>query len=174
MQPACAATNSCPKPNVSGSNASGSCYQHASITGANQSSCNPSHPIMSETQICEYGPAYSHLGKYCALCPHPNIVNDVRTTCTPCKVGEGPDKEHVNCLTCLDGTTSAFGVCQACPVGSTADTERSECIDINECDDNDGGCDLLATVDGVAPCFNEPFTGVGYRCGQCPDGKNIA
>jgi hypothetical protein len=141
--------------------------------------CNPNHPSL-EGAVCEYGPSFAFMGQVCQMCPHPFVVDASRATCQACKAGEGPNFDHAPaigsdtaCITCYEGTTSAFGVCEACEIGSTANAERSECIDVDECSVNNGGCDMLATF-GVekagATCVNlEPSTG-GYRCGTCPPG----
>jgi hypothetical protein len=142
--------------------------------------CNPSHPS-SENVACEYGPSFAHMGQLCKMCPHPFVVDSTRTTCQACPAGQGPNIQHAPggepcvgpCCPCSEGTTSAFGVCEACAIGSTANVQRSECIDVDECSDMNGGCDMFATL-GVeqagATCVNlEPTTG-GYRCGTCPPG----
>ena len=81
------------------------------------------------------------------------------------------DLAHRRCVECHEGTKSLYGVCEPCPIGATPNEAKTECVDVDECQENDGGCDLLALYgDDRSPCTNEAFEGAGYRCGKCPPG----
>eukprot|EP01048_Picozoa_sp_COSAG05_P009695 COSAG05_NODE_809_length_7187_cov_20.173109_3_plen_1294_part_00 len=145
------------------------CFKEYFTIGTGVETCNPSHPFLGDDQFCMYGPQYIHLGLECRMCPHPFVVDELRTRCVACPIGQGPNVLHDGCVPCFEGSTSAFGVCQPCPAGSTSNDARTECVNINECDTNDGGCDGLA-VFGGGPCIDKPHTGAGYECGLCPEG----
>jgi hypothetical protein len=174
VQPACSIKGDCKEPSAcKPSTLGGSWFDNGDGLALNpyvdtHMTCNSGHPHVSVTQTCEYGPSYSFLGKYCMMCPHPNVVNAQRTTCTPCTPGSGPSVSHDECLQCLSGTFSPFGVCEPCPMGATNSDDYTTCIDVDECETMNGGCDIIAGQ-GMS-CKNEPFTGVGYECGICPVG----
>ena len=141
------------------------CFKLHPAIGSNIASCNPKHPSVDEN-FCQYGPSFSYLGMECRLCPHPNVVNERRTACATCREGEGPNINHDKCVPCIDGTKSDFGVCQPCPAGSTSNLQHTECVDVDECAIDNGGCDEIATIGG-GPCINTPYTANGYQCGTC-------
>ena len=155
------------------------CYRFNEVTGDGVEQCNIFHPnlvVDSPTRgKCEYGPTYSDLGQKCKMCPHPLVVNSQRTECKACVAGFGPNYNHTACVPCLNGTKSEFAVCTPCPIGSTSNRDHTMCVDIDECETNDGGCDVLATVGVIdetvsKTCINEDFTAAGYKCGTCPFG----
>ena len=72
---------------------------------------------------CMYGPSYSHLGLECRLCSHPMVTNVQRTRCIACQRGQGPNAAHTECVRCNEHTVSQLGVCTACPIGSTNNSD---------------------------------------------------
>ena len=153
------------------------CNESGKVANAEQSACvqcpagrEPS-PDRSTCQRC-VNTTFSSFGIECRECPSPNVVDDTHASCTACRAGTGPAPNRSTCFPCGSphgentetNTYSTFGVCQACARGFANTTEKTRCDDVDECAQDNGQCDRLATRNGMASCTN---TQGSHECGLC-------
>ena len=123
-------------------------------------------PDRSTCQRC-VNTTFSSFGIECRECPSPNVVDDTHASCTACRAGTGPAPNR-HLLSVWESarrkqrpTRILRSACELAPEGSP--TRRKTRCDVDECAQDNGQCDRLATRNGMASCTN---TQGSHECGR--------
>ena len=172
------------RPNTDGDLAE--CYAQSTVS-AGCTLCEPGWAgVLGFCDPCPGGHFSSADHSSCDKCPVGSVsTNGIQ--CTECAAGRSPNADQTKCNLCEDGLYSADGVrCLECWENAESLPERTwctcsagsepnwdnprnvgnmfsrfSCLDLDECQDNHGGCDESTVCRNVSP---------GRECGPCPIG----
>ena len=75
------------------------------------------------------------------------VAKSDRSACESCRAGKEPALDNSSCVSCVGTNYSTFGIeCVLCQPGFTSHDGVS-CVDVDECQTDNGGCDPIATCD---------------------------
>ena len=104
---------------------------------------------------------YSPFGVDCDDCNDPNVVDQSRTRCSACAVGQGPGLDAITCEACVGTSFSATGQCQECPAPNVVNSVRTSCAACTP--GQKPSSDRTACVF----CMGATYSSCGIECQPC-------